>query len=69
MGSTLFGGGLLQRSYKLNQINYPKQILLYLTNNYKMLQGLQQLQDIQGMYKSNTIYTNVSVQSLPSMPQ
>ena len=56
MGSTMFEGGSLQKVLQFNQVNYPKQRLLYLTNNYKVL---QQLQDIQKMYKSNTRYTNL----------
>jgi hypothetical protein len=42
-----------------SKLNYPKPRLLLLTKNYKVLQCLQHIQDIQ-RYTKDTKYTNVS---------
>ena len=69
MGSTMLEGGSITKCLQINQVKLPQ---TKITFTYKELQSVTKFttctRDTK-IYKLNTRYTNVSVQSLPSMPQ
>jgi hypothetical protein len=68
MGSTMFEGGSITKCLQINQVKLPQTKITLLTKNYKSVTSLQHIQDIQKIYKSNTRYTNVSVQICQACP-